>query len=437
MTDSGKKAGDFLTSHQTIKQDGVTGATVNRFGTCSTAAGTAAKTVSITTGTFALEAGARVSVKFSNANTAGTPTLNVNSKGAKNIYHKGSQITTGDNKALLAGVCDFIYDGTQWHLVGNYIDNNTTYVSKGSATKGVYFDSNGAAQEMTYSVSKSVPSDAVFTDTTYESKSASSGGTAVSLCTTGEKYTWNNKGDKQTSKGSATKGVYFDANGAAQAMTYSVSKSVPSDAVFTDNGHTIKDKSGTSMTQRANLQFNGMDVTDDSTNGKTIINSLPYVRPNLLSGTKNFSGSWVNGSAWTTGSNYSDPYGNVLTVKERTLSWSALGKTVTVKPGVYTFSCYVKGTVDASSKNYLFLNKSDDTVTNLAGITKPFDGNYLVTGSYPIKTYNTEFFRYSYTFIVTAEQEIKAAVGSSDTNNVISVAGFKLEEGDYPTPWCE
>lgn len=30
-------------------------------------------------------------------------------------------------------------------------------------------------------------------DTTYESKSASSGGTAVSLCTTGEKYTWNSK----------------------------------------------------------------------------------------------------------------------------------------------------------------------------------------------------------------------------------------------------
>lgn len=31
------------------------------------------------------------------------------------------------------------------------------------------------------------------TDTTYESKSAASGGTAVSLCTTGEKYTWNSK----------------------------------------------------------------------------------------------------------------------------------------------------------------------------------------------------------------------------------------------------
>ena len=64
-------------------------------------------------------------VKFTNANTASTPTLNVNSKGAKNIFHNGAQITTGVNKALLAGTVEFVYDGTQWQLVGNYI--NTTY----------------------------------------------------------------------------------------------------------------------------------------------------------------------------------------------------------------------------------------------------------------------------------------------------------------------
>ena len=123
-----------LTSHQTIKQDGITGATVNRFGTCSTAAATAAKTVSITKGTFSLEAGVRVSVKFSNANTADTPTLNVSNSGAKYIFHKGAKITTGVNKKLLAGVCDFIYDGTQWHLIGNYIDTNTTYSDMKGAT---------------------------------------------------------------------------------------------------------------------------------------------------------------------------------------------------------------------------------------------------------------------------------------------------------------
>lgn len=136
------KADSALQSHQTIKQDGITGATVNRFGTCSTAAATAAKTVSITSGTFNLEAGARVSVKFTNANTAGTPTLNVNSKGAKNIFSKGSQITTGTNKSLLAGTVDFIYDGTQWHLIGNYIDTNTTYSAATTSAAGIVQLSN-------------------------------------------------------------------------------------------------------------------------------------------------------------------------------------------------------------------------------------------------------------------------------------------------------
>ena len=37
-----------------------------------------------------------------------------------------------------------------------------------------------------------------FTDTTYESKTAASGGTDVSLVTTGEKYTWNNKSNHPT-----------------------------------------------------------------------------------------------------------------------------------------------------------------------------------------------------------------------------------------------
>ena len=125
---------------QTIKQDGITGATINRFGTCSTASETAAKTVSIKDGTFSLEAGARVIVKFNNiANTADNPTLNVANTGAKNIFHKNVKITTDESKALLAGICDFVYDGFQWNLIGgNYIDTNTTYsnfVKSGSNAK--------------------------------------------------------------------------------------------------------------------------------------------------------------------------------------------------------------------------------------------------------------------------------------------------------------
>ena len=129
--------GTYLTAHQTVKQDGVTGATSNRYASCSTAAATAAKTADITSGTFSLETGAFVSVKFANKNTANNPTLNINGTGAKNIYINGGQITSGGNKAVLAGVCDFRYDGTQWHVIGNYDSNTTTYVRYDTASQGL------------------------------------------------------------------------------------------------------------------------------------------------------------------------------------------------------------------------------------------------------------------------------------------------------------
>ena len=97
----------------------------NRYGACSTAAGTAAKDVTIA-GTFTLEAGAMAVVNFANKNTASSPTLNVNSTGAKNIFLGSSQITTGANKGALKGLCFFVYDGTQYRLVSPEITSSTT-----------------------------------------------------------------------------------------------------------------------------------------------------------------------------------------------------------------------------------------------------------------------------------------------------------------------
>lgn len=124
---------NYLTSHQTIKVDGVTGATTSHYGTCSTAAGTAAKAVTVT-GTPALEAGLRVIVKFTTTNSAGSPTLNVNSLGAKSIYYRGSAITGSSNNILQANrVYEFVYDGTYWQLVGD-IDTNTNNVTTGKSS---------------------------------------------------------------------------------------------------------------------------------------------------------------------------------------------------------------------------------------------------------------------------------------------------------------
>lgn len=87
------------------------------YGTCSTSATTAAKAVTVDN--FSLETGARVAVKFTVTNTASSPTLNVNSTGAKAIYYKGAAITAGYLAANK--VYEFIYNGTQWDLVGDSV----------------------------------------------------------------------------------------------------------------------------------------------------------------------------------------------------------------------------------------------------------------------------------------------------------------------------
>ena len=116
----------------------------NGYGTCGTAASTAAKVVTLTDYTLVING--YVSVKFT-YDVPANATLNINSKGAKNIYYRGAKIVANIIKA--GDIATFVYDGTQYQLVS--IDHS--------------------------------------------SKAAASSGTDLSLVTTGEKYTWNNKSD--------------------------------------------------------------------------------------------------------------------------------------------------------------------------------------------------------------------------------------------------
>lgn len=108
------------------------------FAVCSTAADTAAKTVATTDGDFELATGAKITVLFANKNTAASPTLNVDNTGAKNIYAAGYQIASGDTKGLLAGALTFVYDGTQWQLIGNYINTSNTAGASNSTGTRIY-----------------------------------------------------------------------------------------------------------------------------------------------------------------------------------------------------------------------------------------------------------------------------------------------------------
>lgn len=80
--------------------------------TCTTAESTVAKVGTLSSYTLLL--GGITAVKFTNAVPANA-TLNINSKGAKNIFYRGAKITANIIKA--GDIATFIYDGTQYQLL--------------------------------------------------------------------------------------------------------------------------------------------------------------------------------------------------------------------------------------------------------------------------------------------------------------------------------
>jgi hypothetical protein len=98
--------------------------------TCSTAAGTAAKTVACTD--YVLTTGSKVLVKFTNTNTAANATLNVNSTGAKAIYVNGAAV---EARRLQGGtIYEFVYNGTQYDLVDGKTSAKSVTTDPGSST---------------------------------------------------------------------------------------------------------------------------------------------------------------------------------------------------------------------------------------------------------------------------------------------------------------
>jgi len=114
---SGSNTGDE-TQSTIISKLGGTG--ISSIGGCSTASVTAEKVVTLSG--FTLATGSTILVKFTNANTAAAPTLNVNSSGAKAIYNEAGTAVSATNPAYFPGgsIVEFIYDGRKlckWHFL--------------------------------------------------------------------------------------------------------------------------------------------------------------------------------------------------------------------------------------------------------------------------------------------------------------------------------
>ncbi len=121
------------------------------YATCDTAAGTVAKVATLASGTLSLKAGATVAVKFTYANTASSPTLNIAGTGAKAMYIQGVRDVYWTDGATVT----FTYDGTNWRVasepvyaptatIGNaagfnvYVDGTSVQVRRGSEELAIF-----------------------------------------------------------------------------------------------------------------------------------------------------------------------------------------------------------------------------------------------------------------------------------------------------------
>lgn len=152
----------------------------------------------------------------------------------------------------------------------------------------------------------------------------------------------------------------------------------------------------------------------DGTDGFTTV----YPNLNLLDGTKDFSGNWVNAGSWVTDGTYKG-----LTVKKRTAQWVGIYKTFKApKDGTYTFSAYVKSS-GSRAKIYRYVSINDKNVSDI--IPNKLMGN------------NFDWLRDSVTVTLKAKDivYVKYEITGSGVDSILWTAGHKWELSSVTTPY--
>ncbi|MBU6000295.1 fibronectin type III domain-containing protein [Lactococcus lactis] len=140
-----------------------------------------------------------------------------------------------------------------------------------------------------------------------------------------------------------------------------------------------------------------------------------YPNLNLIEGTKDFSGDWINSGAWQNDGTYKG-----LTVKSYQGTWNGtFRKYIVPQDGLYTWSSFVKSESDTSNIfRVLFINNIQKPVV---GLGRKFD-----------------WLRDSVTVSLKKGDEVIFNYGNSENNGgKISIAGYKLEPGSIATPYMQ
>lgn len=226
------------------------------YGTCTTAAATAEKVVTLKDSDgFGLVEGVIIGVKFSYTNTADNAKLNVNKSGAKSIWYNSSVYTGHDGS--ITGYANriyyYMYDGTNWVFVNNSsncVNNSNTYTSAYCETAAAT-----AAKAATMTYYTLTANRYLHFNIRYANTAASA--LTMNVNSQGAKPIYINGTASSSSNHTLPAGSYiafydgtnwyFRTDGklpakidgdAATVNGHSVAKDVPSNAVFTDTTYT-------------------------------------------------------------------------------------------------------------------------------------------------------------------------------------------------------
>ena len=317
----------------------------------------------------------------------------------------------GDTLELEAGSnITLTPDATNDKVTISATDTNTTYTLGADTTnnKITLTPSSGNAQSVTVpyatsagnastvnnlTVQTAVPANAVFTDTTYESKTAASGGTDLSLVTTGEKYTWNNKSDASNLKNGSRTGSLRSVSSATEDSNYTIGSYAFAEGYGTKATSIYSHAEGCSTTTSGNSSHaEGYNTTASGdyshSEGNNTSASGSYAHVEGYYSKANSNASHAEGdTTWAIGkhthteggtSSGNDVVGTITALNESTLS-------VTVT-GLPTFESYknhlCSATTTFSGDKYITTG-----ATGSFTVSK-WDSNFAVNGNFYIRLRN-------------------------------------------------
>lgn len=135
---------------------------------CTTAKGTAAKTVSAAG--YKLTIGGRILVRMTNENTAASPTLNINSTGVKPLFYYG-EIASSTNSWKAGSLLVVYYDGTNYNA-SLYVDD-AKHIEYDGTLSGLPNTVQGAIDNLGNSVGKIYPPEVSAANLTCQSTNTS------------------------------------------------------------------------------------------------------------------------------------------------------------------------------------------------------------------------------------------------------------------------